>query len=42
MQNLNPDLVRIKHMADIASEIISFSSGKSRKYLDSDRKLSLH
>jgi len=41
MQNPNSDLVRIKHMFDIAKEIIDFSKGKNRDDLELDRKLTL-
>jgi len=37
----DPDLVRLKHMLDAVNEIIDFSTNKSRRDLDNDRKLSL-
>ncbi|NYT13987.1 MAG: DUF86 domain-containing protein [Candidatus Methanofastidiosa archaeon] len=41
MHDPSPDIVRIKHMLDIAKEIIDFSKNKSREDLDLDRKLTL-
>ena len=35
------DLLRLHHMLDAAEEIIQFSKNKTRKDLDSDRKLNL-
>lgn len=41
MQGPNPDIVRIRHMLDIAKEIIQFSKDRTRADLDADRKLAL-
>lgn len=38
---LKADLVRVKHMADAANEILKFVSGKSRSDLDENRMLNL-
>ncbi len=35
------DLIRLRHMLDAAKEVYSFTSGKSRNDLDTDRKLAL-
>lgn len=38
---MKADLVRVKHMADAASEILEFVSGKSRSDLDENRMFNL-
>ncbi|UNC93049.1 HepT-like ribonuclease domain-containing protein [Candidatus Contubernalis alkaliaceticus] len=38
---LNPDLVRIKHMIDASTDILNFTSGKSRNDLENNKMLSL-
>jgi uncharacterized protein with HEPN domain len=35
------DKIRLQHMLDAAMEAVEFAAGKSRKDLDSDRKLTL-
>ncbi len=41
MHDPSPDVVRIKHMLDIAKEIVDFSENKTRNDLNLDRKLTL-
>jgi uncharacterized protein with HEPN domain len=35
------DLIRVRHMAEAAEKVITFSSGSNRSALDSDEKLAL-
>ena len=38
---LKDDIIRLHHMLDAAREVISFSEGKNRKSLNTDRQLVL-